>query len=155
MKSQKALLKKTIPLAADLVNNLLSEARKAQKKSYSPYSGFKIGASVLTDSGDIFSGANVENSSYGATVCAERVAIWNAVTDIESKIKSKKSFLDVICVVSSSADAWPPCGMCRQVISEFAHNDTIIITQGLKGPAKSYKFSELFPESFGAEFLKG
>lgn len=161
MKSQNEKTKKnksrkennqSIPLAAELLEKLIDEAKKAQKKSHSPYSGYKIGASVLTASGDIFSGANVENSSYGATVCAERVAIWSAVTDIDTI--QKNYFIDVICVVSASPEAWPPCGMCRQVISEFAHKDTVVITQGTKGPAKSYKFSELFPESFSADFLK-
>ncbi len=154
MKSRKAQNNSSRPLASQLMQELLREARLAQKKSHSPYSGFKIGAAVLTDQGDIYSGANVENSSYGATVCAERVAIWSAVTDSLSKTKSKKKFLDVICVVSSSKEAWPPCGMCRQVISEFAHANTLVLTQGLSGKVKSYKFSELFPESFGAEFLK-
>ncbi len=152
MKSQKANNQNVVPLAADLLKQLLDQAKKAQKKSHSPYSGYKIGASVLTSDGNIFSGANVENSSYGATVCAERVAIWSAATDIDAKLK--KEFVDVVCVVSSSKEAWPPCGLCRQVISEFAHKDTIIITQGLEGPAKSYRFNELFPESFGAKFLK-
>lgn len=138
-------------LALELVEELFAEAYKAQKKSHSPYSGYKIGASILTADGDIYTGANVENSSYGATVCAERVAIWSAITDLEST--QKGSFIDVVCVVSSSPEAWPPCGMCRQVISEFAHKDTIILSRGIQGETKSYTFAELFPESFNAKFL--
>lgn len=155
MKSRKHKSKDQGRLAAQLVQRLVKEARQAQKRSHAPYSGFKIGAAVLTANGDIFGGANVENSSYGATVCAERVAIWSAVTDSQRNSSMTSGLLDVVCVVSSSPEAWPPCGMCRQVISEFAHADTLVLTQGLKGPVKSYKFSELFPESFSAEFLKG
>lgn len=145
MKSQK-------PLPKNILKELIVLAEIAQKKSHSPYSKYKIGASLLTADGSAYAGANVENSSYGATVCAERVAIWSAVTDI--KANNKKLFIDVICVVSSAEEAWPPCGMCRQVMSEFCHKDTLIVTKGTGKKYKTYKLSDLFPESFSAKFLQ-
>lgn len=130
------------------MKKLFTAAKAAQKNAYSPYSGYKIGASVLTSSGKIFAGCNVENSSYGGTVCAERVAIFNAVQAL-GKIKIKE-----MVVISDSKTPWPPCGFCRQVISEFATRDTLIHLANLKGIKKTFRFEELLPESFGAEFMK-
>lgn len=145
MKSQKQLPK-------DILQELIHVAEMAQKKSHSPYSKYKIGASLLTADGKVYARANVENSSYGATVCAERVAIWSAVTDI--KAGNKKIFIEAICVVSSSDEAWPPCGMCRQVMSEFCNQDTLVVTKGTGKKYKTYQLGDLFPESFSAKFLK-
>jgi len=153
--TKKMSSQKTVTVAAELIKELLTEAKRAQKNSYSPYSGYKIGASVLMADGQIYGGANIENASYGATVCAERTAIWTALIGADPKDKKADSKLvDVVCVVSSSKEAWPPCGMCRQVISEFGHAETVIITQGQEGPARSYKFKDLFPEGFDPKFLQ-
>ena len=92
---------------------LVDAAKKAQKHSYSPYSRYPVGAAVLMESGRIYSGCNVENASFGLACCAERVAIFNAVSHGEKKIRA-------VCVAAKSAK---PCGACRQVLMEFALKD--------------------------------
>lgn len=96
---------------------LIEAAKKAQKNAYCPYSRYPVGAAVLTESGRIYTGCNVENASFGLTVCAERTAIFNAVTHGEKRIQA-------LCVAAKSAK---PCGACRQVIIEFAPKDAEII----------------------------
>jgi cytidine deaminase len=96
------------------IQRLIETAISAQKNAYCPYSRYPVGAAVLTDGGRIFAGCNVENASYGLSLCAERVAVFNAVTRRQTSIKA-------ICVVASSAR---PCGACRQVMFEFATKDT-------------------------------
>ncbi|MFH1726687.1 MAG: cytidine deaminase [Elusimicrobiota bacterium] len=100
------------------IRKLIDMAKRARRKAYCPYSRYPIGAAVLTDSGKYFSGANVENASYGLSLCAERVAIFNAVT------RGAKA-LRAICVIGRSAR---PCGACRQVMLEFSAKDTQLIT---------------------------
>jgi cytidine deaminase len=139
---------KTLLNEKEFMKKLLASAKAAQKNAYAPYSGFKIGAAILTNSGHVFAGCNVENSSYGGTICAERVAIFNAV-QAEGKIKIKE-----VMVVNDSNKAWPPCGLCRQVIAEFATPKTKIYLANKSGVQKTFYFSELFPEGFSAEFLK-
>lgn len=103
------------------VIKLLEKTKKSAEKSYSPYSNFRVGASVLTIEGKIFSGANVENRSYGASICAERVAITKAVSEGYKKFKT-------ICIVGlDSTELLPPCGVCRQFISEFGSNIEVIM----------------------------
>lgn len=97
--------------------NLIDLAKKAQEKSYSPYSKYPVGASVLTESGKIYTGCNIENVSFGLSICAERVAIFKAVSDGQDRIKA-------ICIVARKA---LPCGACRQVMIEFADKDCDII----------------------------
>lgn len=96
---------------------LIAAAKKAQKNAYCPYSRYPVGASVLTEAGRIYSGCNVENASFGLACCAERTAIFNAVSHGENRIKA-------VCVVAKSAT---PCGACRQVILEFAVKDAEVI----------------------------
>ncbi|MEW6041013.1 MAG: cytidine deaminase [Elusimicrobiota bacterium] len=96
---------------------LIQTAKNAQKNAYCPYSRYPVGASILTESGRIFSGCNVENVSFGLSCCAERAAIFSAVSHGEKKIRS-------ICIVAKSAK---PCGACRQVITEFAMKDAELI----------------------------
>ncbi len=96
------------------ISRLIEAAVSARKHAYCPYSRYPVGASVLTESGRIFAGSNVENASYGLSLCAERVAIFNAVTRNQSGLKA-------LCVVGSKA---MPCGACRQVMVEFANKDT-------------------------------
>jgi cytidine deaminase len=131
----KAFLKKSV---SD--KELIDEASKERKNAYVPYSGFKVGATILTSSGKIFSGANVENVSFGLTVCAERVAVFKAVSSGERKFEK-------IVIVSSSKKPAIPCGACLQVLSEFA-KDLEIVCANLKGKRKKYKLKELLPESF-------
>ena len=128
--------------------DFLEKAVHARKNSYAPYSGHKIGAAVLTADGKIFTGANVENASYGGTVCAERTAIWKAITE------GAKLPLKEIMIVSDQKDPWPPCGFCRQVISEFGTRETKIWIANTKEVVKSFTFGEIFPEAFGPSHLK-
>ena len=96
-------------------------AKEASESAYAPYSGFKVGAAVLTRSDKIFTGCNIENSSYGATICAERVAICKAVSENSMDFHS-------IAIYIKSARPFPPCGICRQFIAEFS--DNIIVAYG-------------------------
>ena len=119
---------------------LFDAALKARKNSYSPYSKFKVGAAVLTGSGKIYSGANIENASYGATVCAERIAIFKAVSEGEKSIEK-------IALVTDTAEFTAPCGICRQVMSEFNSNLEIYLFD-MKGNFKKHELQELLPEQF-------
>ena len=103
--------------------NLRKLAIEASKNAYSPYSKAMVGSALITSDGSIYSGCNVENASYGGTICAERVAILKAVSD--KKMKLKKIYV-------YTKEGWPPCGMCRQVMSEFADKDLEIIKSSVK-----------------------
>ena len=114
-------------------------ALKAKELAYAPYSGFKVGAAVLADNGTVYTGCNIENSSYGATVCAERTAIFKAVS--EGRINIVK-----LAIASDTLDITYPCGICRQVISEFMPQGEIIT--GNNEGIKVFKVSELMPYRF-------
>lgn len=126
---------------------LFDLACKAQKNSHAPYSKAFIGAAVLMADGSLFSGCNVENASFGGTVCAERTAILKAISE-----GAKKEIKEVL-VVSDAEKPWPPCGFCRQVIAEFATPQTLIHTANLKGKMISFTFPEIFPEAFTPKHL--
>lgn len=126
--------------------DLRTKAMEASTHAYSPYSRACVGSAILTSENKVYSGCNVENSSYGGTVCAERVAIFKAVS--EAPLRLKKVYV-------YSKDGWPPCGMCRQVISEFADNDLEIIIGDEKGGETIIKFSDLMPLSFTPDKLLG
>lgn len=128
---------------------LFELARKTQTRSHSPYSQARIGAAVLMADGSTWGGCNIENASFGGTVCAERVAIWKAVSE------GAKLPLKEILVISSANEAWPPCGFCRQVMAEFATGETLVHFCNKDGDGlKTLKFSELLPETFTPDFLK-
>lgn len=139
------------PIPAGL-QPLYQAAKDARQNSYSPYSGQKVGAALRTSEGLIHSGCNVENSSYGATVCAERVAIQKAVSD------SRDGELEIkeIVVVTDADPPWPPCGMCRQVIAEFVRDPERLAVHmvNLQGTVRTFRFSELFPHAFTPSHLK-
>ncbi len=99
---------------------LVSKALEARDRAYVPYSKFKVGAAILTEDGSIYTGCNIENASYGATNCAERTAIFKAVSEGRTEIKA-------IAVVGDKESYTTPCGICRQVIAEFADSDAIVI----------------------------
>lgn len=127
-------------------NELVESAREVRERAYAPYSNFKVGAAIRTKDGKIYTGCNVESASYGLTVCAERVAIWKAVSEGE------KEFTE-IAVVADTGELTPPCGVCRQIIWEFCHD--IPVTLGnLKGDTETIKMSELLPRAFDTKFLK-
>lgn len=117
-------------------------------KSYAPYSNFRVSAILETTDGNIYTGVNIENASYGATVCAERVAIFKAVSDGYRKGDFKKLHVMVDSPKISSS-----CFMCRQVISEFFNNDTEIILYNNQGENKTYTKNELCPLPFDSEDL--
>ncbi len=145
----KSINKKTrkisIPLKTPLLEELLEEAVKARKNAYSPYSKFRVGAAILLDNGKIFRGANIENASYGLTICAERSAICAANVEQKEPIK-----IIAIAVISDKEEK-PilPCGACLQVIAEFVQHENIPIV--LAKANKEYQiktFAELFPNVF-------
>lgn len=132
----------TIKSAKVVVDNdvLILEAKKAMEFAYAPYSKFKVGAAIATKSGKIYTGCNVENASFGATICAERTAAVKAVS--AGSIDFEK-----IVIVSSAGEFTPPCGICRQFLSEF-NPELVVILENKLGKIKEYKLSELLPDSF-------
>ncbi len=132
-----------------LKNKLIDGARESLKLSYSPYSNKKIGACLVLTNGKIFSGCNIENASYGGTVCAERVAIWKAFSECSSSEK-----ITEIVVASLEDKPWPPCGFCRQIMAEFSTDETIVRLVNLKNDEIVHRFKDLFPEAFRPEHLK-
>lgn len=122
-------------------SKLIKAARNAAKKAYARYSNFKVGASVLTKEGTLVNGCNVENASYGLTVCAERAAILSAVAREGESMKIR-----ALAVLNENGGECPPCGACRQVIFEFGQ-DAIVIFQGEKG-LEEIHISKLLPKAF-------
>lgn len=136
--------------AAETLSALHTEAVRARKASYSPYSKFAVGA-ALSLSGKkslIFGGCNVENSSYGATVCAERVAILKALSE------HPKSKVEFLVVVTDTSPAAPPCGICRQVLQEFSTKGTLLGQASLKGIESVVSIQELLPGPFDGAPLR-
>ncbi|MCK4426970.1 MAG: cytidine deaminase [candidate division Zixibacteria bacterium] len=119
---------------------LVEKAKKARLYAYAPYSKFRVGAALLTKRGKVYTGANVENATFSLTVCAERVALFKAVTNGE------KNFVKIAVVVDKDEPV-TPCGACRQVLSEFA-SDLKIICANLKGKTKRYNLKKLLPQAF-------
>lgn len=119
---------------------LIEIAKQAMKYAYVPYSHFKVGAALITDTGHIYTGCNIENVSYGATNCAERTAIFKAVSEGERHIKK-------IAIVSSAGKPASPCGICRQVLSEFMDSDGIVILE-IENKAKEFHLKDLLPYCF-------
>lgn len=126
---------------------LINAAIEARKKSYSPYSHFSVGAAVLCEDGDIYCGANIENGSYGATICAERTAIFRAVYDGKREFKA-------IVIVGDKAENETigmfayPCGICRQVMTEFFDKNTRVIIAKNVNEYEEYFFEEIMPAAF-------
>ena len=130
------------------INLLIKRAKEAREKSYSPYSGFSVGAALLCKGGKIYTGANVENASYTPTVCAERVAFFTAVHDGERDFEA-------IAIVGGKAneppdEVCPPCGVCRQIMSEFCDGDFKIIL-GDEDKYRVMTLDELLPYRFKLE----
>jgi cytidine deaminase len=124
---------------------LVAAARAARENAHAPYSNFRVGAALRAKSGIVYTGCNVENATYGLTVCAERVAIFKAISEGE------RGF-DAIAVVTDTERLTPPCGACRQIIWEFC-GDVEIILGNLKGRTETHRTSELFPKPFDSSFL--
>jgi cytidine deaminase len=128
-------------LSSNQRQRLLQAARKAMKHAYAPYSHFRVGAALLTSTGKLFSGCNVENASYGLTNCAERTAIFAAIAKSGPKLDVR-----AIVVVNDQRVPCSPCGACRQVIYEFGPEATVLF-QSSKGWKES-QIAELLPEGF-------
>jgi cytidine deaminase len=124
---------------------LISAARQARENAHAPYSNFRVGAALRATSGRIFGGCNVENATYGLTVCAERVAICKAISEGE------RGF-DAISVITDSDTLTPPCGACRQLIWEFC-GDVPVILANLKGRTEVVQMRELLPRPFDSSNL--
>jgi cytidine deaminase len=125
---------------------LIEAARNVRENAYAPFSEFKVGSAIVTDDGDIVTGCNVESASYGLTVCAERVAIWKAISQGKRKIKR-------IAVVADTEELTPPCGVCRQIIWEFG-GDIPVVFANLNGKVETVQMRDLLPRAFDTKFLK-
>lgn len=120
---------------------LIKKAQEVSKNAYAPYSKFCVGACVLTKSGNTYVGCNVESSSYGLTICAERNAIASAIANADTAICA-------VAIYSPSMDDCLPCGACRQVIFEFQKDNEIEVATNTKNGYKVHKINELLPEGF-------
>jgi cytidine deaminase len=132
------------PLDDETTARLLEAAKAAQQRAYAPYSGFPVGAAVLTDAGEVFEGCNVENASFGLTICAERVAVLSAVAAGARKLRA----VGLVTVIPAT-----PCGACRQVLNEFGP-DLDVIMAGPDGQPEVVPLRELLPRSFGPDDLQ-
>jgi cytidine deaminase len=126
------------------IAELLKSAQEASAKAYAPFSGFHVGAAILTQGGEVFTGCNVENSSYGLTNCAERTAIFSAVA---AGALSREAELAAIAVVNREGAVCSPCGACRQVIFEFGP-EAVVVYRAHSGAIMRSTARELLPEGF-------
>ena len=120
--------------------SLIAVAKQTRENAHAPYSNFRVGAAVRASSGRIFGGCNIENASYGLTLCAERVAIFKALSEGERNF-------DAIAVVTDSEKLTPPCGACRQLIWEFC-GDVPVVLANLQGKTETFAMCDLFPKPF-------
>lgn len=125
---------------------LIDFAKKGMQNAYTPYSNFKVGAAVLVDDGTVFTGCNIENASYGATICAERTAMVKAVSEGYTHFKK-------IAIVSSGNFFTYPCGICRQFMTEFM-KDGIVVLEDKEEGIKEFSLEELLPNGFTNDDLK-
>ena len=125
---------------------LIEAAKKVRELAFAPYSNFRVGAAVRTKSGKIFTGCNIESAAYSGTVCAERVAVWKAVSEGEKEFES-------LAVVADTQELTPPCGVCRQILWEFC-GDMPVTFANLKGDVETVQMKDLLPRAFDTKFLK-
>lgn len=128
-------------------NELIKIASEAMEKAYVPYSNFRVGAALLTEDGRVFTGCNIENASFGGTNCAERTALFKAISEGYRKFTR-------IAITSDSSNYTYPCGICRQVLSEWGMGMEIIVANN-KGEYRSHKLSEILPYAFTNEDMEG
>jgi cytidine deaminase len=128
------------------LQKLIEAATKAREKAFAPFSNFRVGAALQSTGGEIFTGCNIENASYGLTMCAERVAIFKAISEGE------KNFTH-LAIVGDTENLTPPCGACRQIIWEFC-GDIPVILANLNGKTETFQMKELLPSAFDTKFLK-
>ncbi|CAN5854816.1 cytidine deaminase [soil metagenome] len=128
------------------LESLIERAADARLQSVAPFSNFLVGAAVRTENGKVYTGCNVESASYGLTVCAERVAIWKALSEGERQFAE-------LAIVADTESLTPPCGTCRQIIWEFAKHATVVLAN-LRGQRETVSVKDLLPRAFDARFLK-
>jgi len=134
-------------LIDEKLEKLIAAASVARERSISPFSSFMVGAAVETENGKVYTGCNLESASFGLTVCAERVAIWKALSEGE------RNFV-ALAIVADTESLTPPCGTCRQIIWEFCKNATVVLAN-LAGQRGVTTVPELLPRAFDARFLVG
>ena len=127
------------------MNNLVEAAIAARENAYAPFSKFKVGAAIEDEAGRVFTGCNVENATYGLTVCAERVAVWKAISEGARAFKR-------IAIVADTERLTPPCGACRQILWEFC-GDIELTLVNLAGKTEIVRLKDLFPRPFDASFI--
>ena len=130
----------------ETIQKLIAAAKEAQQGAYVPYSGYAVGSALLADDGKMYTGCNIENASYTPTVCAERVAVFKAISEGAKRVK-------IIAVVAGD-DMGYPCGVCRQVLREFGEDATIVVAKDEEN-YHVHTLDELLPHSFGPENVKG
>jgi cytidine deaminase len=128
-----------------MVDPLLQAALDARAHAHAPFSKFCVGAAVEDDGGRVFTGCNIENATYGLTICAERVAIFKAVSEGARKFRR-------VAVAADTEELTPPCGACRQILWEFC-GDIEVVLGNLQGKTEVYRMSYLFPRAFDASFI--
>jgi cytidine deaminase len=127
------------------MNKLLEAALEARNNAHAPFSKFRVGAAIEDESGRIFTGCNIENATYGLTICAERVAVFKAISEGVRKFKR-------IAVAADTDVLTPPCGACRQILWEFC-GDAELTLVNLQGKTETFRLKDLFPRPFDASFL--
>lgn len=131
-------------LTEDQKKHMIERALQSRKNAYAPYSNYKVGAALLTKSGKIFTGVNVENAAYPTGTCAERVAVFKAVSEGEQEFEA---------IAVASKNGGTPCGSCRQVLSEFGLETIILIVDGEGNPVRETTVGEILPGAFTAQDL--
>ncbi len=124
---------------------LFEAAREARDRAYAPFSKFKVGAAIEDDQGRIYTGCNIENATYGLTICAERLAVFKAISERASELKR-------IMVIADTERLSPPCGACRQILWEFCGDATLILAN-LSGDEETVTVAQIFPRPFDASYL--
>jgi cytidine deaminase len=127
------------------LDELVAAAKAVRERAHAPFSKFKVGCAIEDETGRVFTGCNVENASYGLTLCAERVAVFKAVSEAAAKLKR-------IAVVADTDSLTPPCGACRQILWEFC-GDAELILENLSGARESMTIKQILPRPFDASFL--
>lgn len=135
----------------EVVQALLDKAKAARMRAYAPYSKFRVGAALLSNSGRIFTGCNVENASYGLTNCAERTAFFKAIADVSSEEERR---FQALLVIGETEGPISPCGACRQVIFEFCKEDMPVYLYNMEGDYQITTVGQLLPGGFGPRDLK-
>lgn len=128
------------------IESLIQQARAAREHAHASYSHFKVGAALLADDGQVFTGCNVENATYGLTICAERVAVFKALSEGVRKFA-------MIAIITATHDLTPPCGACRQIIWEFC-GDIPVVMANLDGKREQFQMSSLLPRPFDLRYLE-